>query len=75
MPGDGSRIGKLKDNDFTGDVNSFGYQSSPKEEAMLSRASASPKIPDPRIEASKKSVSSMSALKELVSIRNETHTS
>ncbi|KAH6763969.1 C-terminal domain phosphatase-like 1 [Perilla frutescens var. hirtella] len=56
MPGDGSSLGRLKDN-LTDDVGSY--------EATPSRASASPRILDPRIEAFKKSTSSISALKEL----------
>ncbi|KAI3466651.1 hypothetical protein Pfo_023314 [Paulownia fortunei] len=65
MPGDGSRLGKLKDNGLFGDVSSLGYQSLPKEEAMPSTAPAPPRSLDSRIEASKRSMSSISALKEL----------
>ncbi|KAG8365476.1 hypothetical protein BUALT_Bualt18G0108700 [Buddleja alternifolia] len=50
-------------NGFVGDVSSFGYQSMPKEE--YAPASVQPRILDPRIEASKKSMGSISALKEL----------
>lgn len=67
MSGDGSIRGKLKDNNLTDDVGS--------REATTSRASPSPRTLDPRIDASKKSTSSVSALRELVSIRNGMHVS
>lgn len=67
MPGEGSKLGKLKDNGPVGDVNSLGYSSLPTE-TIAQTALASPRILDPRIEASKKSMSSITALKELVSI-------
>lgn len=57
MSGDGSIRGKLKDNNLTDDVGS--------REATTSRASPSPRTLDPRIDASKKSTSSVSALREL----------
>ncbi|KAL0321216.1 UNVERIFIED_CONTAM: RNA polymerase II C-terminal domain phosphatase-like 1 [Sesamum radiatum] len=60
MPEDGSRVGKLKDNGFIGDVNSVGYQSVPRAPAV-----APPRILDHSTEASKRSMSSISALKEL----------
>ncbi|KAL8507448.1 hypothetical protein ACS0TY_018118 [Phlomoides rotata] len=47
------------------DANSFGYQSSPKEEVTSSRSSSSPRILDPRMETSKRLMSPISALKEL----------
>lgn len=69
MSGYGSSRGKLKDNNLTDDVGS--------REATSSRASPSPspRTLDPRIDASKKSTSSVSALRELVSIRNGMHMS
>ncbi|PIN07645.1 Phosphoprotein phosphatase [Handroanthus impetiginosus] len=51
MPGDGGRLGKLKENGFTSDVPST--------------ASVSPRVLDATTEASKKSMNSISALKEL----------
>ncbi|KAI3456311.1 hypothetical protein Pfo_012974 [Paulownia fortunei] len=66
IPGDGSRFANQKDNGFVGDGNSFGYQSLPKEEGVpFSTAAAPPRILDPRIEASKKPMGSIAALKEL----------
>ncbi|CBI35689.3 unnamed protein product, partial [Vitis vinifera] len=48
------------------DTNSFGYQSFPKEGSMsFSTASESSRLLDPRLESSKKSMGSISALKEL----------
>ncbi|KAG8385604.1 hypothetical protein BUALT_Bualt03G0062400 [Buddleja alternifolia] len=68
-PGDGNRFANHKDNGLIGDVNSFGYQSSPKEEAMpFSTASAPPRILDQRIDASKKPMGSITELKELCMI-------
>ncbi|KAL0300745.1 UNVERIFIED_CONTAM: RNA polymerase II C-terminal domain phosphatase-like 1 [Sesamum radiatum] len=61
MPEDGSRVGKLKDNGFIGDVNSVGYQSVPRAQTAM----APSRIMDPSAEASKRSMSSISALKEL----------
>ncbi|KAL2473314.1 RNA polymerase II C-terminal domain phosphatase-like 1 [Forsythia ovata] len=66
IPGDGSRFANPYDNGLIGDVNSFGYQSLPKEEvASFSMASESPRILDPRLEASKKSMGLIAELKEL----------
>lgn len=65
MPGDGISLGKLKDNYLSDDMSS--------REATPSRASASPRVMDMRIEASKKSTSSISALKELVSMSSKMH--
>ncbi|KAK4491676.1 hypothetical protein RD792_002442 [Penstemon davidsonii] len=63
---DGSRFANPKDNGFVGDINSFGYQSLLKEEGVpFPSASAQPRILDPRIEASKNSLGSIAALKEL----------
>ncbi|XP_011086104.1 RNA polymerase II C-terminal domain phosphatase-like 1 [Sesamum indicum] len=61
MPEDGSRVGKLKDNGFIGDVNSVGHQSVPRAQTAV----APPRILDLSTEASKRSMSSISALKEL----------
>lgn len=63
MPGNGIGLGKLKDNYLIDDVSS--------REATPSRASVSPRILDLRMEASKKSTNSISALKELVRIEIE----
>lgn len=50
-----------------GDTNSFGYQSFHKEGSMsFSTASESSRLLDPRLENSKKSMGSISALKEFV---------
>ncbi|KAM5588224.1 hypothetical protein ABKV19_006588 [Rosa sericea] len=47
-------------------MNSFGTQPFPKEDSLSSSTSSEPSRPlDPRLESSKKSVSSVSALKEL----------
>ncbi|KAH1054953.1 hypothetical protein J1N35_033018 [Gossypium stocksii] len=63
---DGSRLSNMNDTAFLGNMNSYGNQPSPKEEFMsFSIASESPRLVDPRLEGSKRSMSSISALKEL----------
>ncbi|XVF25833.1 hypothetical protein REPUB_Repub13aG0247800 [Reevesia pubescens] len=64
--GDVSRLPNTNDNDFLGNVNSYGNQPLPKEESMLfSTASEPSRFVDPRLEDSKKSMGSVAALKEL----------
>uniref|UniRef100_A0A5B6ZIJ7 protein-serine/threonine phosphatase n=1 Tax=Davidia involucrata TaxID=16924 RepID=A0A5B6ZIJ7_DAVIN len=64
--GDGSRFPNVSDNGYISDPNSFGYQPLPKEESIsFSTASEPPRFLDTRLEGSKKSVGSVSALKEL----------
>lgn len=67
LHGDVNRFPNASDNNFMSDTNSFGYQSFPKEGSMsFSTASESSRLLDPRLESSKKSMGSISALKELV---------
>ncbi|CAK9152509.1 unnamed protein product [Ilex paraguariensis] len=62
--GEGSRF--ANDNSFMSEMNSFGYQSLPKEDSVsFSASSEPPRVLDPRLEASKKSMGSVSALNEL----------
>ncbi|KAK3018861.1 hypothetical protein RJ639_004426, partial [Escallonia herrerae] len=64
--GDGSRFPSLNDNGFAGDVNSFGHQPLPREESFTFPSASEPsRVLDPRLEGSKKSMGSVSALKEL----------
>ncbi|KAK9267488.1 hypothetical protein L1049_009914 [Liquidambar formosana] len=64
--GDVSRFPNTNDNGFMSDVNSFGYQPLSKEESVsFSTASEPTRLLDPRLEGSKKSMGSVSALKEL----------
>ncbi|XP_059671081.1 RNA polymerase II C-terminal domain phosphatase-like 1 [Cornus florida] len=64
--GDGSRFPTVNENGCTSDANSLGYQPLPKEESMsFSMASEAPRFLDPRLDGSKKSIGSVSALKEL----------
>lgn len=68
MAADGSRFANSNDNGFIRDAYPIGYQPLPKEETTsFSIASESPRILDPRLEASKKSMGSITELKELVS--------
>lgn len=65
--GDVSRFSNANDNGFLGEINSFGCQPLPKDESLsFSTASEPSKLPDPRLEGSKKLMGSVSALKELV---------
>ncbi|XP_022715909.1 RNA polymerase II C-terminal domain phosphatase-like 1 isoform X2 [Durio zibethinus] len=64
--GDVSRLSNTNDNGFLGNVTSYGNQPSSKEESMsFSTASEPSSLVDPRLEASKRSMGSVSALKEL----------
>ncbi|KAL0363336.1 UNVERIFIED_CONTAM: RNA polymerase II C-terminal domain phosphatase-like 1 [Sesamum calycinum] len=62
---DGSRFANQKDNGVLSDASSFGHQSMLKEEVVPFSAAQTPRILDPRIEASKKPMGSIAALKEL----------
>lgn len=54
------------DNGFVSDGHSSGYQQFPKEESLSFSTTSDPsRHPDPRLEGSKKSMGSVSALKEL----------
>ncbi|CAA0836000.1 RNA polymerase II C-terminal domain phosphatase-like 1 [Striga hermonthica] len=65
-PGDGNRFDSRVDNDFTSDVNSFGYHSLPKEDGAFPTVGPPPqRILDPRIEASKRHTGPIAALKDL----------
>lgn len=67
MPGDISRFPNANDNGFVGNLSSFGNQPLPKEESVSFSTAAEPsRLLDPRLEGSKKSMGSVSALKELV---------
>ncbi|KAL0353132.1 UNVERIFIED_CONTAM: RNA polymerase II C-terminal domain phosphatase-like 1 [Sesamum angustifolium] len=65
VTGDGSRFANQKDNGVLSDASSFGHQSMLKEEVVPFSAAQTPRILDPRIEASKKPMGSIAALKEL----------
>ncbi|XP_030969184.1 RNA polymerase II C-terminal domain phosphatase-like 1 [Quercus lobata] len=66
MPGDLSRFPNANDNGFVGNLSSFGNQPLPKEESVSFSTAAEPsRLLDPRLEGSKKSMGSVSALKEL----------
>lgn len=65
--GDTSMFLNANDNGFVGNLNSFGNQPLSKEESVsFSTASEPFRLLDPRLEGSKKSMGSVSALKELV---------
>ncbi|CAK7350626.1 unnamed protein product [Dovyalis caffra] len=65
MLGDSSRYTSANDNGFLGNMNSFGNQPLPKDElATYSAASEPSRLLDPRLEGSKKSMGSVTALKE-----------
>ena len=69
-----NRSPNASDNSFMSDTNFFGYQSFPKEGSMsFSTASESSRLLDPRLESSKKSMGSISALKELVRLQELEH--
>ncbi|XP_004293503.1 PREDICTED: RNA polymerase II C-terminal domain phosphatase-like 1 isoform X1 [Fragaria vesca subsp. vesca] len=64
--GDASKFSNVTNNGFMGNMNSFGTQPLPKEDSLSSSTSSEPSRPlDPRLDNSRKSVSSVSALKEL----------
>ena len=68
MLGDSSRYPSANDNGFLGDMNSFGNQPLLKDEIVTYSATSEPsRLLDPRLEGSKKSTNSVTALKEFVS--------
>ena len=69
--GDASKFYNVTNNGFMGNMHSFGTQPLPKEDSLSSSTSSEPSRPlDPRLDNSRKSVSSVSALKELVGLEN-----
>jgi len=65
--GDVSGFPNANDNGYVGNVSSLGNHPLPKEEPVsFSAASDLPRVLDPRLEVSKRSTGSVSALKELV---------
>ncbi|XP_048230752.1 RNA polymerase II C-terminal domain phosphatase-like 1 isoform X2 [Ricinus communis] len=65
LHGDASKYSSANDNGFLGHVNSFGSQPLPKDEILsYSDSSEQSGLLDPRLESSKKSMSSVNALKE-----------
>uniref|UniRef100_A0A6M2EIS8 protein-serine/threonine phosphatase n=1 Tax=Populus davidiana TaxID=266767 RepID=A0A6M2EIS8_9ROSI len=65
MPGDSSRYPSANDNGFLGDMNSFGNQPLLKDENITYSATSEPsRLLDQRLEGSKKSMGSVTALKE-----------
>lgn len=70
--GDASRYSSANDNGYLGNVNSFGSQPLPKDEAVSYSAASEPsRLLDPRLEGPKKPMGSISALKEFVSSKNQ----
>jgi hypothetical protein len=68
MLGDSSRYPSANDNGFLGDMNSFGNQPLLKDENITYSATSEPsRLLDQRLEGSKKSMGSVTALKEFVS--------
>ncbi|KAK7362873.1 hypothetical protein VNO77_04998 [Canavalia gladiata] len=64
--GDVSGFPNANDNGYVGNINSLGNQPLPKEESVsFSTASDQSRVLDPRLEVSKRSMGSISALKEL----------
>ncbi|KAH8493679.1 hypothetical protein H0E87_020438, partial [Populus deltoides] len=69
MHGDSSRYPSANDNGFLGNMNLFGNQPLPKDELVAYSAASEPsRLLDPRLEGSKKSSGSVTALKEFVEI-------
>ena len=66
VQGEGSRFSNDNDNGFISDVNSFGYHPLAEESPSLSSASEPPQVLDPTLDGSKRSMSSISTLKDLV---------
>ncbi|XP_011006883.1 PREDICTED: RNA polymerase II C-terminal domain phosphatase-like 1 [Populus euphratica] len=65
MHGDSSRYHSANDNGFLGNMNLFGNQPLPKDELVAYSAASEPsRLLDPRLEGSKKSLGSVTALKE-----------
>lgn len=66
IDGDLSRSFSELENGLSSDINSFGNMPLPKEESVsFSTASESSRLMDPRLESSKRSMGSVSALKDL----------
>ncbi|XWS18342.1 hypothetical protein CRYUN_Cryun32bG0035500 [Craigia yunnanensis] len=64
--GDVNRLSNTNDNGFLGNVNSYGNQPLSKDESLsFSTASEPSRLVDPRLEGSKKSMGSVTVLKEL----------
>lgn len=64
--GDASSFTSMNDNGFLGNANSFGNPLFPREEsAIFSTTSEQSRLVDPRLETSRRSTGSVSALKEL----------
>lgn len=65
--GDVSGFPNANDNGYVGNVSSLGNQPLPKEESVSFSAASDPsRVLDPRLDVSKRSMGSVSALKELV---------
>ncbi|XP_050214577.1 RNA polymerase II C-terminal domain phosphatase-like 1 [Mercurialis annua] len=63
--GDASRYSSANENGYLSNVNSFGSQPLPKDESLSYSAPSEPsRLLDPRLEASRKSMNSINALKE-----------
>jgi RNA polymerase II C-terminal domain phosphatase-like 1/2 len=72
--GDVSMFLNANDNGFVGNLNSFGNQPLSKEESVSFAIASEPsRLLDPRLEGSKKSMGSVSALKELVRSQEPKH--
>lgn len=68
--GDASRYSSANDNGYLGNVNSFGSLPLPKDEPVSSSAALDPsRLLDPRLEGSKKSMGSVTPLKEFASFK------
>ncbi|GFY91855.1 C-terminal domain phosphatase-like 1 [Actinidia rufa] len=65
VQGEGSRFSNDNDNGFISDVNSFGYHPLTEESPSLSSASEPPRVLDPTLDGSKRSMGSISTLKDL----------
>lgn len=64
---DSTKLPDMSENGFLSHVSSFGSRASPKEESQsFSTASEPSRLLDPRLDGSKKYLSSVSALKEYV---------
>ena len=67
VPGEWRRFPNTSNNGVANDFSSWGYQQLPKEEpGSFSTASMPPRVLDSRLEASKRPVGPIAALKELV---------
>ncbi|XP_057499226.1 RNA polymerase II C-terminal domain phosphatase-like 1 [Actinidia eriantha] len=65
VQGEGSRFSNDNDNGFISDVNSIGYHPLAEESPLLSSASEPPRVLDPTLDGSKRSMGSISTLKNL----------